>query len=225
MNIKMNSFTWFKRGLIVPLVLFAQLIYAQSPGTEGSASGRESASASKGFAPPETRLPVIAVKSNLLYDLTTTINLGLEIGLSPRLTLDIPVNYNAWKFSNDMRLRHWGVQPELRYWTCQRFDGWFIGLHGHYARFNVGAFPDWSFISENMQKNRYEGDLYGAGVSAGYSWILKKRWSMEATLGVGYARLVYEKYPCTECGTSSGRKTKNYFGPTKVGISLIYMIK
>lgn len=177
------------------------------------------------YTPYETRLPVFALKSNLLYDLTTTVNLGVEIGLAPKWSIDIPVNYNAWKYGDDTRLRHWGVQPEVRYWFCNRFDGWFVGLHGHYAEFNVGGLPDWSFISENMQKNRYEGHLYGGGISAGYAFILKKRWSLEATVGLGYAHLVYDKYPCAECGTSMGRKTKDYFGPTKVGLSLIFMIK
>ena len=36
----------------------------------------------------------VALKSNLLYDATTTMNLGLEIGLVRKWTLDIPVNYN-----------------------------------------------------------------------------------------------------------------------------------
>ena len=31
----------------------------------------------------------VAVKTNLLYDVSTTINLGAEIGLSPKWTLDL----------------------------------------------------------------------------------------------------------------------------------------
>ena len=34
----------------------------------------------------------VALKSNLLYDATTTMNLGLEIGLARKWTLGIPVN-------------------------------------------------------------------------------------------------------------------------------------
>ena len=161
----------------------------------------------------------IAVKSNLLYDATTTLNLGLEVGLARKWTLDVPFNYNPWKFNDGARLRHWGVQPEVRYWFCESFRRTFIGVHGHYADFNVGGFPDWSFISENMQNNRYQGHLYGGGISVGHSWILKKRWSLEASVGVGYARIVYEKYPCAE------DTSKNYFGPTKASLSLIYVIK
>ena len=51
----------------------------------------------------------VALKSNLLYDATTTMNLGLEIGLVRKWTLDIPVNYNPWKLSDGKRLRHWGA--------------------------------------------------------------------------------------------------------------------
>lgn len=173
----------------------------------------------------EPKLPKLALKTNLLYDITTTMNLGLEIGLAPRWTLDIPFSYNPWVFKDETRLRHWGVQPEARYWFCQRFDGWFIGLHLHYARFNVGGWPDWSFVSKSMQQNRYQGYLFGAGVSTGYSWILKNRWSMEATVGLGYARIVYDKFPCTECGTVKKKGTRDYFGPTKIGLSLVLMLK
>lgn len=98
----------------------------------------------------ESKAQKIALKSNLLYDATTTMNLGLEFGLARKWTLDVPVNYNPWKPDNGRRLRHWGVQPEVRYWFCESFRRTFIGVHGHYADFNVGGFPDWSFISENM---------------------------------------------------------------------------
>ena len=46
----------------------------------------------------ECKAQKVAVKSNLLYDATTTMNLGLEVALARKWTLDIPVNYNPWKF-------------------------------------------------------------------------------------------------------------------------------
>ena len=177
-----------------------------------------------GLLPTESKAQKIAVKSNLLYDATTTMNLGLEVALARKWTLDIPVNYNPVKF-DDTRLKHWGIQPELRYWFCESFNRTFIGLHAHYADFNVGGWPDWPFVSENMQNMRYQGRLYGGGISIGHSWILRKRWSIEASLGLGYARIVYEKYPCSTCGTKLKDTGKNYLGPTKASVSLIYVIK
>lgn len=162
----------------------------------------------------------IAVKSNLLYDATTTINLGAEVALTPKLTLDLSGNYNPWEFSENKKLKHWLVQPELRYWLCNKFNGHFLGVHAHYGEFNMGGIK-----MLGMEDHRYEGNLIGAGLSYGYQWILNPRWSIEASLGVGYAYLDYKKYNCEKCGDYLGSYKKNYFGPTKVAVSLIYIIK
>ena len=45
---------------------------------------------------------------------------------------------------------------------------------------------------------------------------------LEAAIGIGYARLWYKESPRTICEKCHEDKTKNYFGPTKAAISLIY---
>lgn len=165
-------------------------------------------------------LPKFAIKTNALYWATSTPNLGFEVGLSKKLTLDVSGNYNPWKFSDNKQFKHWLVQPELRYWLCERFNGSFFGIHAHYADVNVS-----NLNMFGMGHYRYDGNLYGAGISYGYHWILKNRWSMEATIGAGYARLKYDKYECGKCGEKIGHSSKNYFGPTKIGLSIIYTIK
>lgn len=165
-------------------------------------------------------LPSFALKTNALYWATTTTNLGMEIGLSKKFTLDISGTYNPWEFSDNKKIKHWSVQPELRYWPCERFNGHFFGLHGHYAEYNVGGIK-----MLDLDGKRYEGNLYGGGISYGYHWILNNRWSIEATIGVGYAHLDYDKYRCEECGSKIKSDNNNYWGPTKAGISFIYIIK
>lgn len=165
-------------------------------------------------------LPEFAVKTNALYWATTTANLGFEVGLSKKLTLDVSGNYNPWEFSDNKQIKHWLVQPELRYWLCERFYGHFFGLHAHYAEANVSNLNIFG-----LGDYRYQGNIYGAGISYGYQWILNKRWSMEATVGVGYARLNFDKYNCGTCGSKISKEHKNYFGPTKVALSIIYVIK
>lgn len=162
----------------------------------------------------------VGIKSNLLYDMTTTFNLGVEIGLGKQTSLDISGNYNPWDFSNNKRWKHWLVQPEFRYWFCEKFNGHFIGLHAHIGQFNLNKLA----LSDNMKTHNYQGDFYGAGLSYGYQWILSDRWSIEASIGAGYAHIKYDKYPCTECGTIEKSDSRNYLGPTKIGISLIYFI-
>ena len=165
-------------------------------------------------------LPTWALKTNALYWGTTTPNLALEAGLHPHLTLDLLGTFNPWQFSGKKKLKHWLVQPELRYWTCERFNGHFFGIHGHYAQYNVGGIK-----MLGLKDHRYQGNLWGAGISYGYQWILSNRLNLEATLGLGYAHLKYDKYDKETCGRFIKDGRKNYFGPTKIGISLVYFLK
>lgn len=172
------------------------------------------------------------IKTNLLYDATTTMNLGVEFGLARKWTLDVSGNYNPWDFDG-RKMKHWLVQPGVRYWLCEKFNGHFFGLHTHGGQYNFGGMLPWGFSdgkmfgikNQNIIENRYQGWLVGAGISYGYQWILGNRWSLEATLGLGYAYLNYKQYPCGKCGKKIKDDHKNYFGPTKIGISLIYIIK
>ncbi|GAB6118864.1 DUF3575 domain-containing protein [Dysgonomonas termitidis] len=169
--------------------------------------------------------PRLAVKTNLLYDATTTFNLGLEVRLKNRYTLDIPVNYNPFTYSGNKKLKHILVQPELRYWFCEPFFSHFIGVHALYANYNVGAIKLPLNLYPGLETGRYRGDIFGMGISYGYQWMLSPRWNIEATIGLGYAYTDYDRYECKTCGKLLESGSRHYFGPTKAGISLIYIIK
>lgn len=109
----------------------------------------------------ESKAQKVALKSNLLYDATTTMNLGLEFGLARKWTLDVPVNYNPGSRTTEDVCAIGEYSRKSATGFVEKFRRTFIGVHGHYADFNVGGFPDWSFISENMQNSRYQGYLYG----------------------------------------------------------------
>ena len=78
----------------------------------------------------------IAVKSNLLYDLTTTFNIGGEIRCDDTHTLSLSVNYNPWNFGGNKKMKHFMLQPEYRKWFSGTFMGSYIGFQVHYALFN-----------------------------------------------------------------------------------------
>lgn len=170
----------------------------------------------------------VAVKTNLLYDATSTINLGVELSLAPRLTLDLSGNLNPWVFDKDAnsKIQHIMLQPELRYWLCESFKGHFFGGHLHWADYNAGAISlPFGLTRETLAKYRYRGYLYGAGFAYGYQWVFKSRWAVEAELGVGYAYMKYDRYGCRNCGEYLGTTKRHYVGPTKAAVSLIYIIK
>lgn len=114
----------------------------------------------------------VSLKSNLLYLGTSTPNMGFEFRLGRKMSLDLWCAYDAWEFKNDMSLKHYLVQPELRYWPCQTYEGHFFGLHGHYGHFNIGNIP---FIP-GMEEKNYRGELYGGGLTWGYHWVIGCHW-------------------------------------------------
>lgn len=166
---------------------------------------------------------VVGIKTNVLYDATTTFNLGIETGLGKKMTLDISANYNPWEFKDHKQFKHWFVQPELRWWFCERFNGSFLGIHGMYGEYNVSNLDLPFGLYPGLKNARYQGSFYGAGLTYGYQWILGKHWNLEAAIGAGYARVKYDKYLCGECGKLQESGHKNYFGPTKLAISFIYL--
>ncbi len=165
-------------------------------------------------------IPVDAkvVKTNLLYDATSTVNLGVEFRLGGRTSLDIPLNYNPWEFGGNKKWKHFLAQPAVRIWTREVFSGHFFGIHSHWGYYNVGRLP----ISSYTKTHHFEGTLVGGGVSWGYRWNWGA-WGLEAELGLGYARLDHDIYECGYCGDFIKHEVKNYFGPTKVALGLVYM--
>lgn len=168
-----------------------------------------------------------AIKSNLLYDAALSPNLGVEAGVARKWTVDVSGNINLWSV-NGHKWRHWLVQPEARYWLCQRFAGHFFGLHAIVEEYNVGNLNlDFKFLGTDFRKlkdNRYEGWGYGAGVAYGYAWPIARHWNIEAEIGIGWVWTKYDAYPCAECGTAIEKgKVHNYFGPTKLAFNLEYV--
>ena len=167
------------------------------------------------------------VKTNALHWATAgTLNAGLEAGLGKRTSLELTGDYNPWTLDRDenRKLKFWSVMPEFRYWLCERFNGHFFGLHSGYGEYNISGVRI-PFQNKSTQEHRYEGWATGIGISYGYTWILGKRWNLEANIGAGYIYTKYDKYECKTCGRFKGNQKKQYFGPTKAGISLIYIIK
>lgn len=117
------------------------------------------------------------------------------------------------------------LQPEGRYWLCERFNGHFFGLHALGGEFNLSNLdlPFGTFSA--LENSRAQGWFAGGGVGYGYHWILGNHWSLEAELGVGFIHANYKRYECEHCGELLGRAHKNYLGVTKAAISIIYIIK
>lgn len=166
------------------------------------------------------------VKSNLMYwGVGGSPNVAVEFTLGKKTTLELGGGFNLWNFSNNKKFKHGLIQPELRYWLCESFNGHFVGVHAHATQYNVGGWNIPIGRLSTFKEHRYEGYLYGAGLSYGYQWILSPRWNLELSIGGGFARIHYNKYPCVKCGSKIEEGDHNYWGVTKAAVSIIYMIK
>lgn len=177
----------------------------------------------------------VAVKTNLLYDALTTPNLGVEVGVGGKSTLNLVYGLNLWKFNSSTQhkrfAKHWVVMPEYRWWKCTRMDGHFFGVHAFGGQMNTSNMdipvPGVFFSGVNLRKaikdNRYQGVFAGAGVTYGYQYPLTRNWNLEGEIGIGYGHVWYDKYPCGECGVRIEKGHTNYIGLTKLGLSIMYV--
>lgn len=177
----------------------------------------------------------VALKTNLLYDASTTPNLGLEVGMGRRVTGQLFYGLNPWTYSGSgstaKKAKHWVLMPEVRWWTCSKMNGWFLGVHAMGGQFNAGnidapvpgAFFKGLNVTKAVRDGRVEGTFAGGGITAGYQWILGRHWNLEAELGAGYNHVWYDQYPCSECSKKIADGHSNYLGLTKAGISLMYV--
>lgn len=177
-------------------------------------------------------MPFIALRTNLLYWGTLTPNLGVELGISPHSTLLLTGSINPWKAKNpdtdNKMLKHWLASLEYRYWFCERFNGHFIGLHGYGGHFNISGHKiPLVFEESNSNDYRYKGDVYGAGISYGYQFMLGKHWNLELNVGIGFGYMEYDRRDCPRCEYSNihENQSRTFFAPTKLGISIVYIIK
>lgn len=177
------------------------------------------------YGPMRNKLPNTSIKTNLLYGAAALApNLGIEIGTSRRNSLEIWGSYNGWEHgSKDTKqLQHFIVRPEFRWWMCERYNGHFVGVNAMYAHYQVSG----KKIPMLFKKgNRYDGDAYGVGFTYGYQLPLGKKWGFEFNVGVGAVYLHYDRYTCEACDRQAVKKDKFYFGPTRAGVSLVFMIK
>ncbi len=172
---------------------------------------------------PSIRAQQIAIKTNLFYWATTTLNVGGEMSVTDNSTVQLFVGGNPWKTSSGKSLRHWVVQPEYRYWFCDVFEGWFVGAHAMGGTFDIANVKRPLGLLPSLKDHRYRGWFLGAGISGGYQWVISKHFNFEASLGIGYDYVKYKKYK----GEKNGEKIKsdhyNYVGPTKVALSFLYL--
>ena len=147
----------------------------------------------------------LAVKNNLLYDMTQTPNIGFEYAVSPKWTIGLNLGINtSWHHAS--------------------------GGSGFFFPFSKGSAHgehdkvQWRHILISLKDHRRQGKAFGAGIFYGYSWILSPHWSIEAEGGIDVGIAHFKEYDCANCGVFQRKDTKPFIAP-KIGINAVYNIK
>lgn len=175
----------------------------------------------------EVKAQNVALKSNLLADISASPNLALEFKTAKKFSFEITGELNAWDV-NRHKWKHWLVEPEMRYWPCQTFAGHFFAIHALAGQYNFGNIHNnINFLGSDFSRltnYRYQGWGAGAGIAYGYTWILSKHWSCEAEIGIGWIYTRFDEFECDNCGKKIREDVPhNYVGPTKAALNLIYV--
>lgn len=178
------------------------------------------------YSLPKNMQPRYAIKTNLFYLATTfTPNLAFEHTAGKNGTIEWSGSFNKWNhigtITKNKKLSHWILRGEYRHWFNQQYKGHYLGSHVFFTRYNVsGRNVLWIFDKEH----RYHGNGYGTGISYGYNWSFAHHWCLELSVGVGFVYLDYDKYDCALCSKILKAENKIYAGPTRLGVTISYVI-
>lgn len=166
----------------------------------------------------------VAVKNNLLYDVSLTPNLGVEWRMSDHWTGGLSAGYNPFSFSDNKKWKHILVSPEARYWFCSVFEGDFLAMNAIYSHFNTGNVKFPFGLYPSVKNERRQGDMVAVGASYGHAWLLSPHWNFEVEVGadVGYTK--YDRFECAKCGEKLGSDKKGFVMP-RLSVNIVYVIK
>lgn len=163
-----------------------------------------------------------AVRTNVLYDAMLLPTLGVEWRVNRDIGIKLDGSLAWWGGSTGKVQKMWLVNPEVR-WYLLRDKRLYAGVSGSYGEYNLYKYPLGSILSKDTG---YQGTMWNAGLTVGYQLYLSRSFSVDFNLGLGYTRSEYDSFGMTDGVRvyKERNKTKNFWGPTQAGISLVWTI-
>lgn len=185
------------------------------------------------LSPAEDTKTILALKTNLLYDLVSWVNFSIEAPVyKDRISVLYYHQFPWWRWgksNNEFCMRFLSIGGEARWWfkpmprpatpkriKRDKFMGHFVGLYAESGR--------WDF--ERKRDICYQGEHWSVGLSYGYAMPISKRLNLEFSVSAGYASIPHRGYePSQDYSTLWHLPEKDgtwkYFGLTKAQITLV----
>lgn len=167
--------------------------------------------------------PLLALKTNLLCDITLMPNIEVEIPIRKHWSLNGELMFPWWLFCGDkycLQILMGGLEGRYRPGNRQQHDvliGHFFGLYAGGGKYDL-----------QWDRNGYQGEFFiAAGISYGYTHKITRNLRLEYNIGIGVLRTDYSHYHArdnyrTLLWQKNGRYT--WLGPTKAKISLVWLL-
>lgn len=155
-----------------------------------------------------------ALRANLLRWATLTPDLGVEWRINRHVGILVNGSWTSWTWNDsDRRYALWEVNPEVRYYIGKEKRG-YVG-----AMYKVGQF------NHKFSETGKQGDLMGGGLVGGYQLKLNRALLLDLSLGLGCVHADYERYTVIDgVRVKHGKESKNWWGPTQAGVTLVWTI-
>lgn len=127
--------------------------------------------------PRESKAQRLAVSTDALEWLTVSPNVSVDLVFAQHHAFSLSASASPWKLTPNVYLKHLTISPEYKYWLNMPFYKSYIGGKLLYSSYDIC-----------VNKAVHKGNLVGALVDYGYSFIFSKRFNLVPTagLGVGY---------------------------------------
>lgn len=171
-----------------------------------------------------------ALRTNLLYDVVATPNIGVELYLGHNVSLQGEWMYAWWSHRcKNFFWRIYGGDIGVRWWFGKVAHK--RPLSGHHLGIYAQALIwDFEFGGRGYMGGVPGGSIwdranFGGGVEYGYSMPVTERLNIDFCIGFGYIGGAYREY-VPQCGYYVWQSTKqlHYAGLSKLGISLVYKL-
>jgi hypothetical protein len=176
--------------------------------------------------PQEGRKTILALKTNLLYDVLSLTNFSIEVPFwKDNMSVLYYHQFPWWTWGqadNEFCTRFLSIGAEARWWfkTKDRLNGHFLGAYCESGQYDF----------EYQRSICYQGEFYSAGLSYGYAMPIGRNLNLEFSISAGYASIAYRGYTPSEDYEILWRDPNkvgrlHYFGPTKAQVSLVIPIR
>lgn len=161
-----------------------------------------------------------SISTDLLgYAALGTMNIDASYAVSRRWSVTAGARYNPFTFrkgdpERQFQYRQQSYSVGVRAWPWHTWSGWWLAGKLRYQEYNTGGI---------FSRETEEGDRYGAGFYAGYTYMLGPHLNIEFGLGIWSGMAVYRRYQCQICGITLEDGKKFFLLPDDFMISLAYV--